>query len=444
MFLYSGTATMVSSSVSASFSSPTEGLSEDTVNVVESSLKVAFWVGSMIMSIVFGVCALQPVWMIQHGSTTLTYAALRAMAFPAAAVLATWQTASLGLRKTVGPVLLTLLAVVSNAIGNAIIVPRANSALGGAALATVISQYIAAGAALWQWQYTKRKNYLNTTSSKCRQSTSDRQAAAETRQSPLQRIRQTLSPCPNAASTLSKYFIPITTTQASRTATSVALDTIVVRAASSPLSAAHQIITSVYYGVVAPLADGLSLSAQTLTPVTRDKKKLYKTMAKVAAGMGVILSGIMASLQATGSFTTDGLVQKLVRSAIPQLLMIGLLQSWFATAEGLLLGQQDVRSVGLSYGFFSVAVPLALWFGSTVSHPFGLTSRLWNIWLGYAVLRIVMLGGRAMWLQRRRDRAAMEAEKAPNQGIPLWRTLRFLLWSEQRTNPLCKRVLNST
>jgi Na+-driven multidrug efflux pump len=363
-------------------------LPPETVRTVDAAVQVAVLVGAGVTSLLLAICGVwRPLWLVQHhGAATLAYVGIRALAIPAVAVLGVLQTANLGRKDVAGPVILTALALVVNGIGNALLVPRL--ALTGAALATAVAQYTAAGYAWVRWMRTKQK--WSTILPSTQQSWTGR-----------------ILPPKDVSRRLLQYFIPVTTTHVSRMSTSLTLDSIVVRAASPLVAAAHQIITSVYYGVVTPLADGLNLAGQTWTPSMPRKfrGRLQWTLARAGVAMGLLLAAVMSRLQFnTAAFTTDALVQNLVRSVVsPQLVLIGCLQAWFAVAEGLLLGQADLKFVGLLNGVFAVVVPVALLTvaGGTGLSPATMVTRIWSAWTGYVVVRMGIVLLRLVCLSRR-------------------------------------------
>jgi Na+-driven multidrug efflux pump len=366
-------------------------LSPETVRTVDAAVQVAVLVGAGVTGLLLAICGLwRPMWLVQHhGSAALSYVAIRALAIPAVAVLGVLQTANLGRKDVAGPVILTALALIVNGIGNALLVPQL--ALAGAALATAVAQYTAAGYAFVRWMRTKQQKSTVLPPTEMT-------------------LRRRIIPPKDLSRRLLQYFVPVTTTHVSRMSTSLTLDSIVVRAASPLVAAAHQIITSVYYGMVTPLADGLNLAGQTWTP---SMPRLYRgrlqwTLARAGAVMGLLLAAVMSLLRVnTSAFTTDALVQNLVRSVVsPQLIMIGCLQAWFAVAEGLLLGQADLNFLGLLNGFFAVVVPAALFSfaGASGLSPVTLVTRIWSAWTGYVVVRMGIVLLRLVWLSRRTRR----------------------------------------
>lgn len=93
-------------------------------------------------------------------AAALRYVRIRALGMPAAVVIGSAQSASIGLQDVKSPMYVLLAAAVVNFLGDVVFVPRAHAWLGGAAgaaWATVFSQYAALGLFL-TWLRTKSRS----------------------------------------------------------------------------------------------------------------------------------------------------------------------------------------------------------------------------------------------------------------------------------------------
>jgi Na+-driven multidrug efflux pump len=120
------------------------------------------------------------------------------------------------------------------------------------------------------------------------------------------------------------YVAPVTITQVGRASASATLDHVVSSSFDTTSMAANQIITSIFYRMV-PLADSLSLTAQSFVPGIaaqesgQEKKRalteLNKNFLKAAMLCGAVLSGTMARMPiGCRTFTSDPALLRAVHS----------------------------------------------------------------------------------------------------------------------------------
>eukprot|EP00978_Attheya_sp_CCMP212_P020054 scaffold57009_cov50-Attheya_sp.AAC.3 len=217
----------------------------------------------------------------------------------------------------------------------------------------------------------------------------------------------------------SPYVIPVTMTQVGRCSTYVAMNHVVSSSFGTISMAANQIVTSIFYSLI-PIADSLSLTAQSFYPGIVEQppslersaalKKASFNFLKVAGILGAILSGIVGCIPlACRFFTVDAVVVDLVNSIVPILLIIFSLHGVFCGSEGILLGQKDLTFLGRMYALYFAVVPWIMlqvkYAALSGSKRVDLTS-VWKIFLGYQLFRITTWVGRVIWLQRRSDREA--------------------------------------
>jgi len=223
------------------------------------------------------------------------------------------------------------------------------------------------------------------------------------------------------------YILPVTTTQVGRVSGYVAMAHVVASSLGMVSMAAQQVIVSIFY-CLCPIADSLSLTAQSFVPSIAEKEP---SMEKAAAMKGVLINflkaggvfggAMMAAVcgipLVTGFFTADKAVISLVNSVVPLLLVFFGVHGFVCAAEGLLLGQKDLGFLGKMYASFFGAVPFMMLrvkkkalAGST---SVGLTS-VWTVFIGYQLARCGFWLTRSAVLQRRTN---VEAKQAASMDI---------------------------
>lgn len=214
------------------------------------------------------------------------------------------------------------------------------------------------------------------------------------------------------------YWVPVTTTQVGRCSTYIAMGHVVSSSFGTVSMAANQIITSIFYTLI-PIADSLSLTAQTFIPrilnkskTRREKASTMKTLTfnllKVAGIFGIFLATVVACIPLlTHLFTSDPFVMDLVAKIIPILFIVFSLHGVFCGSEGILLAQRDLTFLGRMYAVYFAVVPalfLQIKRASQLGVDVGLRS-VWNLFLYYQLFRISVWVGRVAWLQHKADRA---------------------------------------
>ena len=185
--------------------------------------------------------------------------------------------------------------------------------------------------------------------------------------------------------------------------------------------AAQQIISAVFYALI-PIADSLSLAAQSLLPAVLEDNTTTRLALRNFAVSAVIVGGALTLVTATLPWTvlwctTDWTIIQLVRSVVPLLGSIFLFHGIFCGAEGVLLALKDLTFLGRMYSIFCVVVPtLFLKVKWRVLAKQGATSvrEIWAIFLGYQAFRITAWVTRVLWLQRKRTRKKMSLLQTGN------------------------------
>mmetsp|Transcript_1151 Transcript_1151/g.2928 ORF Transcript_1151/g.2928 Transcript_1151/m.2928 type:complete len:842 (+) Transcript_1151:96-2621(+) len=218
------------------------------------------------------------------------------------------------------------------------------------------------------------------------------------------------------------YVIPVTTTQVGRVSGYVAMAHVVASSLGTVSMAAQQVIVSIFY-CLCPIADSLSLTAQSFVPAISEKeespekaaamKKVLINFLKAGAVFGGAMMAAVSGIPLlTGFFTSDQAVISLVNSVVPLLLVFFGVHGFVCGSEGMLLGQKDLGYLGKMYAAFFAAVPYVMMGVKRKAlagvESVGLTS-VWTVFIGYQLARCVLWLNRTAILQRRTNNAAKEA-----------------------------------
>jgi Na+-driven multidrug efflux pump len=411
----------------------------------------------------------------------MKYVRIRALGMPAAAIIGSTQAACLGMQDIRSPLYVLAAAAVVNFFGDMLFVSNAHPLLGGAAgaaWATVISQY--AGLALFiRWLCNKpektppvmnvSKAILEITGKPSSEGGSRRQqlrdglqnfnlkrdekkrpggilgklfrqktvsgekpqskggnvsvrgflqnkfSSADLVKPPSAEIRKEFAP----------YLLPVTTTQVGRVSGYVAMSHVVASSLGTTSMAAQQVIVSLFY-CLCPIADSLSLTAQSFIPSISEKpvsaeraaalRRTSINFVKAGAIFGVAMMAAVSAIPLlSGFFTSDPIVVSMVNSVVPLLLAFFGVHGVLCGTEGVLLGQKDLGFVGKMYGGYFFAVPylmLRVKKAALAGSPENLTS-VWSVFLVYQMFRFVAWLSRVAVIQRRTEIEAKAAAYAP-------------------------------
>ncbi len=216
------------------------------------------------------------------------------------------------------------------------------------------------------------------------------------------------------------YLVPVTTTQVGRVSGYVAMAHVVASSLGTVSMAAQQVIVSIFY-CLCPIADSLSLTAQSFVPAIADRERSSKKaadMKKILTNFlkaGAVFGGAMMAAACgiplmTGFFTSDRAVIDLVNSVVPLLLVFFGTHGFVCALEGILLGQKDLKFLGKMYAGFFGAVPYLMMGVKRKAlagcKSAGLTS-VWTIFIGYQLARCGFWLARSISLQRRAEEEAL-------------------------------------
>lgn len=408
-------------------------------------------------------------------SAAMKYVRIRALGMPAAAIIGSAQASCLGMQDVKSPLYVLLAAAIINFFGDALFVRSAHPLIGGAAgaaWATVFSQY-AAVLFFMRWLTKKAKAPVKTvnltnaimeltggskskgedrredfkdavksmgkanpgkslamkiasvTSKLRRKSEKKKTSVPETRGFLAGKFRgRDLLKFPNGekAKNYTPYVAPVTATQLGRVSSYVAMSHVVASVLGTSAMAAQQVIVSLFY-CLTPVADSLSLTAQSFVPQLSEKPKSQqraKAMGQTMSNFfraGWIFSAAMVGAVLgiplfSGLFTSDPGVIALINSVAPLLLGFFGVHGVLMASEGLLLAQKDLGFLGKMYGAFFFAVPyfmLRVKNAAIAGIPGVRLATVWKVFVGYQMIRTAGWVARTLQLQRKIDKDA-EAE----------------------------------
>ena len=401
------------------------------------------------------------------------YVRIRALGFPAAAVLGSAQAACLGLKDTATPLLVLGAAAILNVVGDMSLVGMAGNrwmfGAAGAAWATVVGQTAAVAlflkllkakpkvkkeddtveAAAAATKVGGRGGRLSLTRlfSRGRRSSlevgdvavdlppgngdsdgsddggaiSARGFLAEHNFEPHHILRL---PPKSTVKQFLPYVVPVTTTSVGRVSLFLSMAH-VVSSCMGVVGMAAQTIALGIFDALCPLSQSLTLAAQAFVPgALEEQDRLRRAAEREAEATGrprekspdVLAQfsrqflkagaafGLFTTLLATatptlsGLMTTNAAVVSQIAAVMPHLAAIFALHGLVMSAEGVLLGKEDVNYLGWMYGAFFFIMPAwmmrvkhgALNLGKTA----GLDS-VWGVFLMYQLMRSVLWAGRA-------------------------------------------------
>jgi Na+-driven multidrug efflux pump len=429
-------------------------------------------------------------------SAAMRYVRIRALGMPAAAIIGSAQAGCLGCKDIKSPLYVLLAAAAVNFLGDVLFVGRKHPMIGGAAgaaWATVFSQY-AALAIFIQWLVKKPKmrdsgpKVLDLTKNikdfmggdngrkKPMESVEFIQMQLQEKQKPLQnkgmreKVKGMFGRVPRAGATpiaaklkeddasvrgllagrvsgldlvklpsqaivkeFAPYFAPVTATTIGRVSGYVAMSHVISSSLGTISMAAQQVIVSVFY-CLCPIADSLSLTAQSFIPGISDKKpsqeradalrKTGRNFLKAGGIFGAVMAFAIGLLPILSSFFTgDPAVASLVNTVVPLLVGFFLVHGFAMASEGLLLGQKDLGFLGKMYASFFFAVPFFMLRvkQAALSGVQGINiGTIWSIFLGYQIFRVFVWVLRVEMIQKTTDRvvATLQDVKRGNAVSP--------------------------
>lgn len=193
--------------------------------------------------------------------------------------------------------------------------------------------------------------------------------------------------------------------------------------------AAQQIILSIFY-CLCPIADSLSLTAQSLVPSIHSQpvsktrlsklKDLIQDLMKTGALFGTLMCALVSCIPLISNlFTTDTAVIDSVHSALPHLMAIFGLHGLVQAGEGMLLGSKDLKFLGNAFSAFFAIVPYGMIYKKRVAGPALSLTGLWEVFVSYQCVRCVLWWSR-IWILHRRSHKQQQIQHA---SVPILRVL---------------------
>jgi Na+-driven multidrug efflux pump len=430
--MYTATTNLIASSQGAD--QGVEGMPRTSKNFI-AALQLSGVVGTALGSILF--CLAVPLLRAIIGndaidpavfSAALKYVRIRALGMPAAAIIGSSQAASLGMQDIKSPLYVLMAAAVINFLGDATLVGNAHPWIGGAAgaaWATVFSQY-AAVTLFVRWMCHHRPKNEEQPQFRIQKYLANHLNRRSTRGFLDGKFRARdffQLPSKEKVADFTPYIIPVTSTQFGRISSYVAMSHVIASSLGTVNMAAQQVIISIW-NCLYPVGESLSLTAQSFTPGIFETKKgpartkaLAKTLRNfwmAGAVLGTAMFGAVLCIPLMNQFfTADPAVISLVNSVLPRLLIIFSTLGLFTASEGMLLGQKDLNFLGKSYASFFFIIPLLMLRlkRAALSGTSAVTLKsVWTLFTGYQIFRLSLWMLRAMQLQRRTKREAMNTQ----------------------------------
>jgi len=476
-FMYTGATNLVAAAQEADRGTPKK---PKTTKVLIGSMQLSTYVGAALGTVLF-LCARPLLKAIIGNdgispsvfAAAMRYVRIRALGMPAAAIIGSTQAACLGMQDIRSPLYVLVAAAVVNFFGDVIFVRNSHPLIGGAAgaaWATVISQYV--GVFLFLKWLTHKSNtnprvvnisnaILEMTGKPSSKGKSRREKLRDTLEGfalnfkprkPSNKlitklwsrpkksthkkatlpednftVRGFLSdrfsfrdllkfPSTETRKDFAAYLAPVTATQVGRVSGYIAMSHVVSSSLGTASMAAQQVIVSLFY-CLCPIADSLSLTAQSFLPSISQKapspersaalRKTALNFIKAGAIFGGAMVGAVAAIPLISSmFTSDAAVIALVNSVVPLLLGFFSVHGMLCASEGVLLGQKDLNFLGRMYGMYFAALPYLMLqvkkAALTGSRVVDLTS-VWKVFLGYQIFRFVAWVSRVAVLQKKTE-----------------------------------------
>jgi len=220
------------------------------------------------------------------------------------------------------------------------------------------------------------------------------------------------------------YVLPVTSTQIGRVSGYVAMSHVVSSSFGTVSMAAQSVLLALFY-CLCPVADSLSLTAQSFVPSISEKsvsrgrsmalKRTLLNFFKAGALFGTVMALAVCGIPLlSGFFTSDASVVSLVNAVAPMLVLWFAVHGFVCSSEGMLLAQKDLKFLGRMYAGFSVVLPFFMFRvkrSALLGRPgIGLAS-IWQVFLAYQISRCVLWAGRTIAIQRRTTREADELDR---------------------------------
>lgn len=210
------------------------------------------------------------------------------------------------------------------------------------------------------------------------------------------------------------YVVPVTTTTVGRVSMFLSMAHVVSSTMGAVTMAGQQIAMSLFDSLC-PVSDALSLSAQSFVPTEAERQKRAKggdglrEMTGQFIVAGAIFSALVVAVvgcipHVSGLFTNDPAVVSVVHDVVPYLVAWFAMQGTVMATEGVILGRRDLTFMSVAYAFYTVGTTAIFWRLKMAALHGGKAiglKHLWQVLVGYEFSRLLLWGGRCLWLSRK-------------------------------------------
>lgn len=333
--------------------------------VVRTAMKISVICGFSIMTLLLtkGQSLLKLYIGETASSTVLTpatkYVHIRALSMPTSLLAGVLQSALLGAKDSVTPLVAVLASTITNVLGDTLCVVGLRMGSTGAALATLVAQW-AGTIAMWS---PARKKLLTTSTTEQREE--------------------------NKVSSKSflSFAAPVLTLILGKLAAFGVMTHVAAALPGEAALASHQIVLSLFF-FVSPFLEVISQTAQAFLPQYYvEKSATFGDEAKCLAlrllKLGMI-SGTGIALLASSIpkffpfiLTNDNIVQNAVRPLALPLFLGSLLTAPVAVSEGILLARRELTYLASVYVLSTILFPFGLFKLKSAGGP------VCNVWYGF-------------------------------------------------------------
>jgi len=337
--------------------------------VVRTAAKIALICGFGIMSLLFWKGEYLLALYVGEGGKhilkpALEYVHIRALSMPTSLLAGVLQSALLGAKDSVTPLVAVLASTLVNVFGDGALVVGLKWGIGGAAIATTMAQW-AGTAAMWR----PARNKLFTKST------------------PEQRAEHKVT-----SKDFLSFAAPVLTLILGKLAAFGVMTHVAAALPGEFTLASHQIILSLFF-FVSPFLEVISQTAQTFLPQYYvEKTAVFNNEAQVLAArllkLGVTVGGCIALFAAAIPrffpfiLTNDAMVQASVKPLALPLFLGALLTAPVAVSEGVLLARRELKYLAGVYMLSTILFPFGLFKLKTSGGPVS------NVWYGFVFFQL--------------------------------------------------------
>mmetsp|Transcript_19885 Transcript_19885/g.24546 ORF Transcript_19885/g.24546 Transcript_19885/m.24546 type:complete len:531 (+) Transcript_19885:95-1687(+) len=371
---------------------------EDAEGVVRTASRVSLLCGFMVMATVLAFC--RPLLALYIGpkaaaaegllSSASDYVSIRAFSLPSSLLLGVLQSSLLGAKDSVTPLVAILYQTVINLVGDFICVTQLGMGIQGAALATLLAQWVSTIAL---YVPAKRKllkgQSLNVL--------------------PPYRLASSTS-----ARSFLKFAVPVLTLIIGKIAAFGFMTHAAAALPGQPVTlAAHQIVLSLFF-FASPFLEVISQTAQTFLPAYEvdgwwdESQALGGRLLRIGCVVGGVVACVAASVPLffSGVVTSDVDVRALAKTlAAPLAIGVGLTAP-VAVSEGILLARRELKYLAGVYMASIALLPSVL---LKVKMGGGHVRQVWWVFAGFQLFRALCFAGRIWGKKRVHDGAMAEA-----------------------------------